>query len=371
MSKISTNKNALTKTNVEYASWVKELKERYLRIRLQAAMSVNYNMLAFYWSIGGDIATKQYQNTYGSGFYKELSLDLQRELPDVKGLSENNLRYMYKFYMLYAQRIENLPQGAEDYGTPILPRGVEEFTLQELFSISWYHHRLIIDKCKDVDKAIFFVRKSRENAWGRDMLLNFLDTNLYERKGKAVSNFSQTLPPVQSDMAQQITKDPYNFDFLTLREQYDEWELEDALVDNVTRFLMELGRGFAYVGRQIRMQVGTEEIFPDLLFYNTQLHAYCVIELKTGKFQAEYLGQLGLYVSAVNHQMKTEQDAPTIGLLICKSKNNVAAQYALEGYNQPLGISEYELSELMPKDFKPSLPTIEEIEQEFEDKDEL
>ncbi len=361
-----------------YGNWVKELKRRYLHCRLRAAMAVNSNMLAFYWSIGRDIATRQYQNTYGSGFYKQMSQDLKRELPDVKGLSETNLKYMYYFYSLYAQRVENRQHPVDDFGMPILPQGVEDsnipnrphpvddLKMEELFSISWYHHRCIIDKCKNVDKAIFFVRKSRENAWGRDMLLNFLHTDLYEREGKALTNFSNTLPPMQSDLAQQIVKDPYNFDFLTLREKYDERELEDALEDNVTRFLMELGRGFAFMGKQVRMQVGEKEFFPDLLFYNTQIHAYCVVELKITEFKPEYLGQLSFYVSAINHQMKTEYDAPTIGLLICKDKDNVAAQYALEGYNQPLGISQYELEHLMPKDFKPSLPTIEEIERELE-----
>ncbi len=295
-----------------------------------------------------------------------MSKDLRRELPDVKGFSETNLKYMYYFYSLYSKRIENHPQLADDLNKSNYPQRADDFTLDELCSISWDHHRRIIDKCKNnVDKAIFFVCKCRENAWGRDALLNFLDTNLYEREGKAVNNFSKFLPPADSDMARQITKDPYNFDFLTMRENYDEKELEDALVDNVTRFLMELGRGFAYLGRQTRIQVGDSEFFIDLLFYNTRIHAYCVIELKTTTFKPEYLGQLSFYVTAIDHQMKTAADAPTIGLLICKNKDNIAAQYALEGYNLPLGISEYELSKLIPSDFKSSLPTIDEIEREL------
>ena len=365
-------------SNQDYRAWIKDLKRRYLHSRLQAAMAVNSNMLAYYWSVGRDIAARQYQNTYGSGFFKQMSADMRRELPDVKGLSETNLKYMYYFYSLYSRRVGNRPQAADDFGLPTFqhpveksqptnhPQPADDLTLLDLCGISWEHHRRIIDKCKDVDKAIFFVRKSRENAWGRDVLLNFLGTDLYEREGKAVNNFNRTLPSAQSDLARQIIKDPYNFDFLTLRERYDERELEDALVTNVTRFLMELGRGFAYMGRQLRMRVGEDEFFPDLLFYNTKIHAYCVVELKVTKFSPEYLGQLSFYVSVVNRQMKSEQDAPTIGLLICKDKNNVAAQYALEGYSQPLGVSQYELEHLMPKDFKPSLPTIEEIERELE-----
>ena len=198
------------------------------------------------------------------------------------------------------------------------------------------------------------------------MLLNFLSTDLYERSGKAISNFSQTLPAMQSDLAQQVTKDPYVFNFLTMTEHYNERELEDALVANVTKFLVELGTGFAFMGRQYRLQVGTKESFIDLLFYNTRIHAYCCIELKATSFKPEYLGQLSFYVSAVNHQLKTKQDNPTIGLLICKDKDNIEAQYALEGYNLPLGISEYELSKLIPEEFKSSLPTIEEIESSLE-----
>lgn len=194
----------------------------------------------------------------------------------------------------------------------------------------------------------------------------FLGTDLYERQAKALTNFSQTLPAPQSDLAQQTTKDPYVFNFLAMTEVYNERELEDALVANVTKFLVELGTGFAYMGRQYRLQVGEKEIFIDLLFYNTRIHAYCCVELKTGSFEASHLGQLGLYVTAVNHQLKTEYDNPTIGLLICKDKDNIEAQYSLEAYNLPLGISQYELSKLIPKEIKSSLPSIEQIESTLE-----
>lgn len=296
----------------DYRKWVVELKRRYVSARLRAAMSATGELLGYYWSVGRDIAAKQYANTYGSAFYRTLSRDLRHELPDVKGLSETNLKYMFYFYSLYSQRIENRPQFADD------------FTLASL------------------------------------------STDLYEREGKAISNFRQTLPVQQSDLAQQITRDPYNFDFLTLTDGFKEKELEDALVANVTRLLLELGTGFAYMGRQIRLQVGSQEIFPDLLFYNTKIHAYCVVELKAGSFKAEYLGQLGLYVSTINHQMKTDNDNPTIGLLICRDKDNVMAQYALESISQPIGISEYQLSQIYPADFKSSLPSIEQIEKELE-----
>jgi len=362
----------------DYRNWIVELKQRYVSARLRATLAATSELLEYYWSVGHDIAAKQFTNSYGSAFYRTLSHDLRRELPDVHGLSETNLKYMYYFYSLYSQRIANSPQSADDSRNLESPHSVnspkevnrpqlaDDFSLSELFSIPWDHHRRIIDKCKgNVDKAIFYVRKTSQYGWGRDMLLNFLSTDLYEREGKAVSNFKRTLPSLQSDLAQQITRDPYNFDFLTLTDGFKEKELEDALVANVTKFLLELGTGFAYMGRQIRLQVGSQEIFPDLLFYNSRIHAYCVIELKAGDFKAEYLGQLGLYVSTINHQMKTEQDNPTIGLLICRNKDNVMAQYALESISQPIGISEFQLSQIYPADFKNSLPTIEEIEKEL------
>ena len=367
----------LSKNN-DYRSWVKELKQRYLSTRLKASIEANRTLLEYYWSLGRDIADKQYANTYGSGFYKTLSHDLRSEMPEEKGFSETNLKYMYYFYQLYSQLIENRLQGVDDFGRQNHLQGVDELKTQnhpqaaddlltEICSIPWFHQQRIIDKCKgDAKKALFFVRKVIENSWGRDVLLNFLGTDLYERQAKAITNFSNTLPAIQSDLAQQTTKDPYVFNFLTMTDNYNERELEDALVANVTKFLVELGTGFAYMGRQYRMQVGEKEIFIDLLFYNTRIHAYCCIELKTGSFEASHLGQLGLYVSAVNHQLKTEYDNPTIGLLICKDKDNIEAQYSLEAYNLPLGISQYELSKLIPSEIKSSLPSIEEIESTLE-----
>lgn len=340
-----------------YVRWLDELKDRFLRSRLKAMSAVNNHVLEFYWNLGHDIVSRQYANTYGSGFYKNLSDDLKHKLPGVKGFSPSSLKYMSYFYSLYSPAIENRQQAADD------------FTKERLFMIPWAHHQRIIDKCKgDVKKAIFFVCKTLENNWSRDVLLNWLDTDLYEREGKSVSNFQATLPAPQGDLAQQITKDPYSFDFLSLREDYDERDLEDALVGNVTRFLLELGKGFSYMGRQFRLAVGKQEFFPDLLFYNTRIHAYVVVELKVKPFKPEFLGQLSFYVSAIDRQFKTEVDNPTVGLLICKDKDNVVAKYALDAYKQPLGVSEYELSKLITKNFKTSLPSIDEIEDELMDK---
>lgn len=356
-----------------YMTWLEDLKDRYQKQRLRAMSAVNNYVLEFYWDLGRDITARQYANTYGSGFYKNLSVDLKRKLPEVKGFSPTNLKYMTYFYTLYSPVIENRPRAVDDFKTNCpagnRPQVVDDFNLKRLFSIPWGHHRFIIDHCKgNMKKAIFFVHKTLENNWSRNVLLNWLDTDLYEREGKAVSNFQTTLPAPQSDLAQQITKDPYSFDFLLIREEYDERDLENALINNVTRFLLELGKGFSYMGRQFRLAVGKQEFFPDLLFYNAHIHAYIVIELKAKPFKPEFLGQLSFYVSAIDHQFKSTIDNPTIGLLICKDKDNIVAKYALDAYKQPLGVSEYELTNLIRKDFKTTLPSVDEIEDELRDK---
>lgn len=345
--------NEITVFDKEYSTWVQELKNRYLQQRLKAHSAVINYCLEFYWSLGKDIVSKQSENRYGSGFYNRLSNDLKNELPGVKGFSPTNLKYMKYYYELFKGETENRPQLADD-----------------LRSIPWGHIRYIIDYCKgNSKKAVFFVYKTLENNWSRPILLNFLDTDLYERQGKSVSNFSATLPSVQGNLAQEITKDPYSFDFLSLREDYEEAELKDALIQNIEKFLLELGRGFAYMGREFRLEVGSEEKFMDMLFYNTNLHCYVVVEVKITKFKPADLGQLSFYVSAVNHILKKDSDNPTVGLLICKNKDNIVAQYALEGSAVPIGISEYELSKLYPTDFKSSMPTIEEIEESLKDKE--
>ena len=339
--------NKLEIFDKDYSGWVQELKERYLTQRLKAHSAVMNYCLEFYWSVGKDIVSKQSENKYGSGFYKRLSLDLQNELPGVKGLSPTNLKYMKYYYELFMEEVLIRPQ-----------------LVDELKRIPWGHLRCIIDSCKgDAKKAIFFINETLENNWSRPVLLNFLDTDLYERQGKSITNFTNTLPAVQGELAQQITKDPYTFDFLKLRDKYDEDDLKEALISNIEKFLLELGRGFAYMGREFRLEIGKEEKFMDMLFYNTNLHCYVVVEVKISKFKAGDLGQLGLYVSAVNHILKKDVDNPTIGLLICKSKDNIVAQYSLESSALPIGISEYELSKLYPSDFKSSMPTIEEIEK--------
>lgn len=352
-------------TQKDYLQWLSGIKVRYQQQQIKAAIHVNKALLEFYWELGRDIVERKFENVYGSGFFSKLSIDLKENLDNPRGFSENNLRYMRSFYSLYYPVTQKLQQLVGDSSEPVK---INNSSAEILFSIPWGHHVQIINRCGgDANKALFYVRKTAEFNWSRSVLMNFLDTGLYEREGKAVSNFQAALPLPQGDLAQEITKDPYNFNFLTLEENYKEKDLKKALLANITKFLLELGNGFAYMGREYRLNVGTTEQFLDLLFYNVNLRCYIVIEVKTSDFAPADLGQLGTYVVAVNHILKKADDNPTLGLLICKSKDNILAQYALESSNVPIGVSEYELAQLYPVDFKSSLPTIEEIERSLED----
>ena len=243
---------------------------------------------------------------------------------------------------------------------------ISQQVVAKLSIVPWAHHILIIDKSgKDVKKAWFYVNKTIEKNWSRATLLNFIDSNLYERQGKAITNFDVQLPEKGTDFANDLTKDPYNFNFITLDNDYNEKELKDALINNIQKFLCELGTGFAYMGREYRLQVGKTEQFLDMLFYNTVAHAYVVVEVKVTAFKPEYIGQLGTYVVAVDHILKTDRDEKTIGILICKNKDNVLARYSVDSSSQPLGISSYDLSRLIPENYKRSMPTIEELEEEL------
>ena len=308
-------------------------------------------MLKYYWELGRDIEEMRVEERWGEKVIKNLSVDLQRRNPNATGLSRTNIYYAKKFYLLYSQYLKVVPQ----------PVGQLE---EMLFSIPWGHHRYLMDRySKEPAKALFYVRKTMEEGWSRDTLLNFMDNGLYEREGKALTNFTRTLPETTSDLAQELTKDPYNFAFTGITQPYNEHILKDALLANISQFLLELGTGFAYIGKEYRLQIGQKEKFIDLLFYNLNLSCYVVIEVKIGEFDFQDLGQLSGYVVACNHILRKEgRDNPTIGLLICRQKDSMLAQYALEGSNLPLGISEYELSKLYPEKVEGTMPTIEEIE---------
>lgn len=356
----------------DYLQWIKKLSTRFRRSQVKASVRVNQVMLQFYWELGRDIVEKKAESRWGSGFMKNLSRDLKEVNPDATCFSETNLLYMKNFYLLYQPYLTITPQVGEQitqqvaeqfHGIAFTQQLVEQIK-QDLFSVPWGHHMLLIDKLKNSpEKALFFVHQTVENGWSRNMLLNFMGTDLYERQGKALTNFQRTLPEETSDLARELTKDPYDFAFTGITGKYNEALLKEKLLGNITQFLVELGTGFGYLGKEYRLQVGEREQFIDLLFYNLNLSCYVVIEVKIGKFEFADIGQLGGYVVACNHTLRKEgRDNPTIGLLICKEKDRVQAQYALESSSQPLAISEYELEKFYPEKVEGTIPTIEEIE---------
>lgn len=342
----------------EYKKFLSDLKEKVRSSQLKAAVKVNYELLDLYWNLGKEIVEKQKEYSWGDSFLKLLSSDLRNEFPDVKGFSPENLkhiRYWYTFYKNYLIGLQSVTQLSD----------IEK----KIKSIPWGYNQRIMYKCKDVNEALFYIDKTIENGWSRIVLEHQIEGDLYKRIGSAVTNFDNRLPEIQSELAKQTIKDPYNFDFLTIRDKYDERELEEALVNQITSFLLELGTGFSYMGKQVHIKVGESDFYIDLLFYHVKLHCYVVVELKTEKFKPEFAGQLNFYVTAVNKNMRLNSDNQTIGILICRDKDNVVAEYSLENISQPIGISKYEISKLLEQEYKSSLPTIKEIEDSIKELD--
>lgn len=358
----------------EYTDWIVELSQRYRESQIKASVRVNCEMLRFYWSVGKDIEERKFENKYGSHFYENMSRDLMVALNKKTGLSPSTLWYTKRFFCLYLPAFQNLQQAVGKLGETNLQQLVgksldlnpqqlaQDFEM--LFKIPWGHHCRIIDKVdNDTSKALFFVRKTMENNWGRGTLVNFLETDLYESQGAALTNFSSTMTKPESDLAQQLLKDPYHFEFLQLSEKYSEKDLKDGLMDNIIKFLLELGKGFSFVGREYRLSSGGKEKYIDLLFYIIPLHRYCVIEVKITEFDFADIGQLVGYTAMVDDLLNTPVECPSIGLLICKEKNNVIAHYALSRINAPIAISEYKLAKQhLPKELQDKLPSEEEIE---------
>jgi predicted nuclease of restriction endonuclease-like (RecB) superfamily len=332
----------------DYPEWLTELKSRIHSAQQRAALAVNRELVLLYWQIGQDILTQQDQQGWGAKVIDRLAQDLRNAFPDMKGFSPRNLKYMRAF-------AEAWPDS--------------EFVQAVLAQLPWYHQLALLDKLKTEAERRWYVAKSLEHNWSRNVLVMQIETRLYDRSGTAITNFEDRLPKPQSDLARESLKDPYRFDFLGLTEAAQEREIENALVRHVTEFLLELGAGFAFVGRQVLLDVGGDEFFLDLLFYHLKLRCYVVIELKAGAFKPEHLGQLGFYLTAVDRQIKDEQDSPTIGLLLCKSKNKIVAEYALSDKTQPMGIAEYKLLESLPAELQTSLPSIEAIEQALQHTD--
>lgn len=330
--------------DAEYHNWLKDIKDKIANTQIKAAISVNRELILLYFELGKMIAERQLQTNWGDNLIKQIATDLKKEFPDVAGFSRSNLYAMKQFYLFYKD-------------TP-------EFVRQVGGQIPWRHHNVILQKTKSYDEATFYVKETIANNWSRNILTLQIESNLYTRQGSALSNFDNTLPKPQADLAKSLLKDPYIFDFLTLEKSVQELEFERQLVEHIVDFLLELGKGFAFLGRQYEIEVGKKTYKMDLLFYHTKLHAYVVFELKMGEFEPEYIGKLNFYLSAVDDILKTETDQPSIGILLCKSKDKIEVEYALRDINKPIGVSEFRFNEL-PENIKPLMPTVAELENEL------
>jgi predicted nuclease of restriction endonuclease-like (RecB) superfamily len=329
---------------IAYETFLLELKDRILAAHTRASLAVNRELVLLYWGIGRDILERQQREGWGTKVIERLATDLKREFPEMKGFSARNLKYMRAF-------AEAWPDG--------------EFVQQAAAQIPWFHNCTLLDKVATPQEREWLIRKTIEHGWSRPVLVHQIESRLYLRQGKAVTNFQVTLPPAQSDLAHEMLKDPYVFDFLSIGEAAHERDLERELVKHITNFLLELGAGFSFVGKQFHLEVGGEDFYLDLLFYHLKLRCYFVIELKTGPFRPEYAGKLNFYLSAVDDMLRHESDNPSIGLILCKDKNRLIAEYALRDISKPVGIADYRLVEAIPEELKGSLPTIEELEAEL------
>ena len=327
-----------------YADWLAEVKARVLSARQRASLAVNAELVSLYWHIGRDILDRQAAQGWGSKVIERLGRDLREAFPEMKGFSSRNLKYMRYF-------AEHCPQ--------------QTFGQQPAAQLPWFHIVTLLTKLSTAEERAWYAQQAIAQGWSRTTLEVQIRSRLHERQGQAVTNFAARLPAPASRLAQETLKDPYLFDFLGLGDEAHERDIEQALVQHITRFLLELGNGFAYVGRQFRLEVGGDEFFIDLLFYHTRLKCYVVVELKATAFKPEHAGQLNFYLSAVDAQIKTEDDNPTIGLLLCRTQNRLVAEYALSGIDKPIGVAEYELVRALPEPLVSSLPTVEQLEEEL------
>ena len=328
----------------KYNSFLVDIKTQIKLSQQKAFNAVNQEMISLYFNIGKMINTWQKELGWGAKVIDKLSLDILNEFPTMSGFSTRNLKLMVQFYKEYSN---------------------DEFVQPIVAQIPWTHNIILIQKIKDKNIRFWYMEQTLQNGWSKDILSLMIKSEVHNRTGNLVSNFSQILPPLESDLVQQSFKDPYRFDFLTITEPFRERELENNLIKHMEKFLIELGSGFAFVGRQYKLEIGDDEFYIDLLFYHLKLRCFIVVELKKGKFKPEYSGQVNFYCSAIDGILAQKDDKPTIGLILCQEKNEIVAEYSLRNMTQPIGISEYQLTEVLPKEFESSLPTIEEIEQEL------
>jgi predicted nuclease of restriction endonuclease-like (RecB) superfamily len=345
-----------------YSTLLADIKQRIGQSQTRAILAVNSELISLYWSIGQLLDSRQKQEGWGARVIPQLSLDIRNELPDIKGFSERNIKQMLAFYREYPDLL--LPSTTKkSVPIPIVQPVVAQLPIYA--RIPWVHNTLLIQKLKDLATRYWYAKATLDNGWSHSVLLMQIQTEAHTRQGAAISNFALKLPSPQSDLVQQALKDPYLFDFLTLSEPFVERELETGLVKHLEKFLLELGRGFAFVGRQYHLDVGERDFYIDLLFYHLQLRCFVVIELKRGEFLPEYAGKMNFYCSVVDEKLKHTQDAPTIGLILCQQPNAVVAEYALRDVDKPIGVSTFELTRALPKELVSSLPSIEQIEREL------
>lgn len=353
-----------------YVALLGDIKQRIRHAQTRAWMAVNAEMIRLYWCIGQLIDSRQRHEGYGTAVIPRLAHDLHNELPEVKGFSERNIKRMLAFYRLYSDASLDdglVPQAVAQAhvrgGLEVVPQAVAQL----LLSVPWGHHAVLMEKVKDMATRQWYMQAILENGWSRHLLQGHIKAATHLRVGQAASNFSLRLPAPDSDLVQQTLKDPYLFDFLTLDEPFHERELETGLIAHLERFLLELGQGFAFVGRQYHIMVSEKDFYIDLLFYHLKLRRYVVIELKRGEFKPEYAGKVNFYCNVVDDHLCSGDDRPTIGLILCQEKDRVLAEYSLRGIEKPIGVSSYELTRALPKDLQSSLPSVEQIESELGD----
>lgn len=327
-----------------YDEFLLDLKSRIQSAQIKAVVAVNRELVTLYWNIGREILQRQTAQGWGAKVIDRLARDLRAAFPDMKGFSPRNIKYMRAFADAYAE---------------------EQFVQQVAAQIPWFHHCVLLDKVKNPSEREWYIRQTVENGWSRNVLVLQIESGLYRRKGQAVTNFDRTLPAPQSDLAQQLLKDPYNFDFLTLDSEARERDLERDLLTHIRQFLLELGVGFAFVGSQYHLEVGGDDFYIDLLFYHLRLRCFVVIDLKMRKFTPADAGQMNFYLSAVDDLLRHKDDQPSVGLILCKEDNRIVAEYALRDMSKPIGVSAFQITESLPDNLQSSLPTIEELESEL------
>ena len=368
-------KDSITLLPTGYAQWRKDIEHLIDTAKLRTALNVNVGTLTLYWNIGKSILQKQEQEGWGKQVIEQLSKDLISRYPDDRGYSKRNLGYMKSFAMQYPDFPFLQVPLAKLKELPILQATLaklenegRKFVQVPLAQISWYHHISLLPKVKDEAERASYITETAQNGWSRDVMLFQIDNGYIHAKGHAINNFEQTLPPLQSDLARYIFKDPYNFSFIGTVALQNELDIEKSLTSKITDFLLEMGRGFAYIGRQYHISVDGDDYYIDLLMYHLKLHCYVVVELKAVEFKPEFVSKLNFYISAVDDMVKSPEDKPTIGLLLCRTKSNKKAEFSLRGITQPMGIAQYETEKLFA-DVASALPQIEEIENKIEDLD--